>query len=203
MSSPKHENESNVGTGTTDPPTAGTDALLGTAKMPKAPRSKPKQSKIKMNFPMKLHEILANKEFEHILSWLSHGRAWRIVRHKEFEEKVIPLYFRHGRYSSFARQVNGWGFRRIRHGTDYNSYYHEHFLRGIPHLCSKMKRVTSEDVERLRTMTRLRLTFTRKAVTIRCHLLSIIRYYLKATKRRSVYRTRVCDNKTIIPIPPT
>jgi hypothetical protein len=76
-------------------------------------------------FPVKLHMILSNPEFQDIISWLPHGRSWRILQQKAFEERVIPLYFRHGRYSSFARQVNGWGFRRITHGSDYNSYYHE------------------------------------------------------------------------------
>jgi hypothetical protein len=76
-------------------------------------------------FPVKLHMILSNPDFEDIIGWLPHGRSWRILQQKAFEERVIPLYFRHGRYSSFARQVNGWGFRRITHGSDYNSYYHE------------------------------------------------------------------------------
>jgi hypothetical protein len=96
-------------------------------------------------FPMKLHAILSNPEFSNIVSWLPHGRAFRILQHKAFEEKVIPLYFRHGRYSSFARQVNGWGFKRIAHGPDYNSYYHELFLRGLPRLCEKMKRLSGKD----------------------------------------------------------
>jgi hypothetical protein len=76
-------------------------------------------------FPVKLHLILSNPEFDDIIAWLPHGRSWRILQQKAFEERVIPLYFRHGRYSSFARQVNGWGFRRVTHGSDYNSYYHE------------------------------------------------------------------------------
>jgi hypothetical protein len=76
-------------------------------------------------FPVKLHMILSNPDFQDIIGWLPHGRSWRILQQKAFEENVIPLYFRHGRYSSFARQVNGWGFRRITHGSDYNSYYHE------------------------------------------------------------------------------
>jgi hypothetical protein len=76
-------------------------------------------------FPVKLHMILANPEFQDIITWLPHGRSWRIIQQKAFEERVLPLYFRHGRYSSFARQVNGWGFRRVTHGSDYNSYYHE------------------------------------------------------------------------------
>jgi HSF-type DNA-binding len=56
---------------------------------------------------------------------------------KRFEEEVLPLYFKHGRYSSFARQVNGWGFKRVMQGSDYNSYYHEMFLRNLPALCER------------------------------------------------------------------
>lgn len=76
-------------------------------------------------FVVKLHMILSNSNFESIVTWLPHGRSWRILRPKDFEQKVIPLYFRHGRYSSFMRQVNGWGFRRVTGGSDYNSYYHQ------------------------------------------------------------------------------
>lgn len=39
------------------------------------------------------------------------------------------------------RQVNGWGFKRIVSGNDHNSYYHELFVRDVPQLCLKMKRV--------------------------------------------------------------
>jgi hypothetical protein len=167
-------------------------------------------------FPVKLHMILSNPDFQDIIGWLPHGRSWRILQQKAFEEKVIPLYFRHGRYSSFARQVNGWGFRRITNGSDYNSYYHEvrtvktfmvhgpmsssaerflffylHFgaltisdflsprqshsetssqcltffrpfffflfsleqlfLRGLPHLCDRMRRLTAKDVAKRKT----------------------------------------------------
>lgn len=76
-------------------------------------------------FPVKLQQILSNPDIQDIVFWLPHGRSWRILKQKAFEEKVIPLYFKHGRYASFARQVNGWGFRRMTKGIDYNSYYHE------------------------------------------------------------------------------
>ena len=92
------------------------------------------------NFPMKLHSILSHPEFRDMISWMPHGRSWRVLKPKAFEERVIPLYFRHGQYSSFARQVNGWGFNRITQGADYNSYYHELFLRGKPFLCERMRR---------------------------------------------------------------
>jgi HSF-type DNA-binding len=93
----------------------------------RVPPSKPlskRRGKIP-TFPMKLHMMLSTPEFSHIITWLPHGRSWRILNQADFEEQVIPLFFRHGRYSSFARQVNGWGFRRITQGDDWNSYYHE------------------------------------------------------------------------------
>lgn len=98
-------------------------------------------------FPVKLHRILSNQEFSDVICWLPHGRSWRVLKPKAFEEKVIPLYFRHAKYASFMRQVNGWGFKRITQGPDHNSYYHELFLRGIHHLCFKMRRPTKARVE--------------------------------------------------------
>ena len=71
---------------------------------------------------------------------MPHGRAWKILKQHDFEEKVIPLYFRHAKLASFMRQVNGWGFRRAPAGPDQNAYHHEMFLRGYPQLCAKMRR---------------------------------------------------------------
>lgn len=71
---------------------------------------------------------------------MPHGRSWRVLKPREFEVKVIPTYFEHSKFSSFIRQANGWGFRRVTQGRDRNSYYHPLFLRGLPHLCKQMKR---------------------------------------------------------------
>jgi len=92
------------------------------------------------SFPMKLHKILSDPENSDYITWLPHGRSWRVLKPKAFEEKIIPKYFRHAKYASFMRQVNGWGFKRMTQGPDHNSYYHELFLRGLPKLCQKMKR---------------------------------------------------------------
>lgn len=76
-------------------------------------------------FTVKLHRMLSNPDYSHIICWLPHGRSWRVLQPKVFAQKIIPLHFRHNRFSSFMRQVNGWGFRRISQGVDVNSYYHE------------------------------------------------------------------------------
>jgi hypothetical protein len=62
------------------------------------------------------------------------------VDQKQFEKSILPIFFEHAKFSSFVRQANGWGFRRINSGPDKNSYYHEYFLRGLPHLCKKLYR---------------------------------------------------------------
>jgi len=92
------------------------------------------------NFPAKMHSILSRPSLNDVVSWMPHGRSWRVLKPRDFEIRVIPTYFEHQKFSSFIRQANGWGFRRITQGRDRNSYYHELFLRGLPHLCKKMKR---------------------------------------------------------------
>jgi hypothetical protein len=77
------------------------------------------------SFPKTLYEILSRDDITDIISWCPHGRAWRVHKPKAFEERVLSQHFRHSKYSSFTRQVNGWGFRRITHGKDQNAYYHE------------------------------------------------------------------------------
>jgi HSF-type DNA-binding len=87
-----------------------------------------------------MHAILSRQDFAGIISWLPHGRAWRILKPRDFEVKVIPMFFEHSKFSSFVRQANGWGFRRITQGRDRGAYYHEQFLRGLPFLSKTMKR---------------------------------------------------------------
>ena len=95
------------------------------------------------NFPSKLYEILSRNDIADIISWSPHGRSWKVHKPKVFEERIIPQYFKHSKYNSFTRQVNGWGFHRITQGLDHNAYYHELFLRGLPHLCKHMRRQNS------------------------------------------------------------
>ncbi len=78
-----------------------------------------------MSFSQKVHHILSQDENAKWISWMPHGRAFRIHIPKLFEQKVSPKYFGHSRYSSFLRQLNNYGFKHITHGKDRNSYYHE------------------------------------------------------------------------------
>ncbi|ACI64509.1 HSF36, heat shock transcription factor DNA-binding domain-containing protein, DNA binding, transcription factor [Thalassiosira pseudonana CCMP1335] len=93
-------------------------------------------------FPMKLYDILCNPEFHHAISWMPHGRSWKVLNKDFFMEEICPQYFAQTRYESFIRQVNGWGFKRMRReGPDRSSYYHENFLRGYPNMIDHMRRL--------------------------------------------------------------
>ncbi len=76
-------------------------------------------------FPVKLYAILGQKEFHEIITWMPHGRSWKVLKPNLFESLVMPLFFEYSNYHSFNRLVNAWSFRRISSGPDRGSYYHE------------------------------------------------------------------------------
>jgi hypothetical protein len=95
-------------------------------------------------FPDKLHHMLANVEqfgLSHIVSWQPHGRCFVVRDTKEFVLKILPIYFKQSKFTSFQRQLNLYGFRRLGSGPDRGGYYHELFLRGMPLLYKSMLRV--------------------------------------------------------------
>ena len=104
---------------------------------------------VKVPFPVKLFHLLEHidlhePELAKIISWQPHGRCFMTRDVKKMEEQhVLKRFSRQINYSSFRRQLNRWGFKRIIDGPDYGAYYHELFLRGKPYLCRAIERLTS------------------------------------------------------------
>lgn len=94
-------------------------------------------------FPFRLHEILDTCELRQLISWQTHGRAWKVHSPEEFA-KHLPKYFpKQTKYASFIRQVNMWSFARICTGPDEGCYYHQSFSKRNPMLCREMVRKRS------------------------------------------------------------
>jgi len=105
------------------------------------PKKKGNYAVSRKSFPFILMEILSREDISDIISWCPHGRAWLVHKPDTFAEDILSQHFRHSKFNSFMRQVNGWGFQRIHYGKDQNAYYHEKFLHGWPHyLVKEMRR---------------------------------------------------------------
>jgi len=92
-------------------------------------------------FSQRLHAVLSDERFQQIIAWLPHGRGWRILKPKLFERFVLAKYFGTIKYASFLRQLQVYGFRQI----TTNSYCHEMFLRGKPHICDYIRRLNKDE----------------------------------------------------------
>jgi hypothetical protein len=77
-----------------------------------------------------------------IVSWMPHGRSFRVHDGSRFETEVMPDYFRE-RYASFRFLLEQWGFVGLRKGKDRGAYYNAKFVRGQRHLIAN---VSKEDM---------------------------------------------------------
>lgn len=88
-----------------------------------------------------------------VCSWTDDGEMF-VVKHPElFASEVIPQYFDHNKFSSFARQLNFYGFRKIQtkpiRNEDFDkstakhvTFFNEKFKRGRYDLLKEIQRST-------------------------------------------------------------
>lgn len=76
--------------------------------------------------------------------WSEKGDTVLIKDVKQFSEKVIPTAYKHNNFTSFVRQLNFYGFRKVKSESmdhaDWWEFRHPQFLRDEPHLISEIKR---------------------------------------------------------------
>ena len=76
-------------------------------------------------FPVKLYALLSQPQLSHVITWMPHGRSWKVLEPRVFETAVLPVFFESDNYHSFNRVINAWCFRRKSSGPDRGSYFHE------------------------------------------------------------------------------
>ncbi|KAL7556254.1 hypothetical protein ACA910_015715 [Epithemia clementina (nom. ined.)] len=100
----------------------------------------------KQSFPEKIYFMLEETEREcqdNIVSFVADGTAFLIHEPREFESKIMPLFFSSNRMASFQRQLNIYGFVRINEGKWRGAYQHPFFVQDKKVLLSTIKRRTT------------------------------------------------------------
>jgi len=90
-------------------------------------------------FPNKLYDILG-KESTDVVHWNSTGTSFFVKDQATFSNDILPKYFRLRKFSSFQRQLNLYGFRRVAKGPDAGSYFHPAFRRNFPTMLEQIRR---------------------------------------------------------------
>ncbi|OQR86550.1 HSF-type DNA-binding [Achlya hypogyna] len=85
-------------------------------------------------FLLKTYEMLERCPSS-VAGWSSSGTSFVVRSKSEFETKVLPVYFKHRNFHSFVRQLNIYGFKKVRVETEADSkpsweFLHPKFRRG-------------------------------------------------------------------------
>lgn len=103
-------------------------------------------------FLVKTYDMVSTSP-EHLAAWSEDGETFVVKNPEEFAKQVIPNYFDHSKFSSFSRQLNFYGFKKVpmktvrtseydKESSKYVRFYNEKFKRGRKDLLSQIHRST-------------------------------------------------------------
>eukprot|EP00299_Pterocystis_sp_00344_P014173 c7004_g1_i1.p1 GENE.c7004_g1_i1~~c7004_g1_i1.p1 ORF type:complete len:443 (+),score=119.45 c7004_g1_i1:33-1361(+) len=91
-------------------------------------------------FLLKLYTMLEDPNTDDIIAWSPKGDTFIVFKPSEFANLVLPQFFKHSNFQSFIRQLNLYGFHKLKQSANWNEFSHDMFKRGHKHLLKDIKR---------------------------------------------------------------